>query len=263
MPSDLSIHGAVAGAEAMKDVKLAEDLSMATNLYKFKSSIRHRFDSSRSCDDEKEILVPEKRSRLDSTSTDRDADHSFDVDLGQYQSTDISCSSCDNHLFPDSGLRRDSFSPGLGSFSRHEAGRHKSGNTEAELKLSPSPLPGPGPPSSPGPRPATGQCIPVFALSTKGSHYVPLSVDAANLEQFLPFLTDAPCGPFHPVTISVKFSGLLPPAGPGPGAASLPLLPEAGPSLEAGAGAEWGRGAKRNGVIHPPQSVIKNWRDTP
>ena len=173
------------------------------------------------------------------------------------------CDSCNNHLFPDSGLRRDSFSPGLGSFSRHEAGRHKSGNTEAELKLSPSPLPGPGPPSYPGPRPATGQCIPVFALSTKGSHYVPLSVDAANLEQFLPFLTDAPCGPFHPVTISVKFSGLLPPAGPGPGAASLPLLPEAGSSLEAGAGAEWGRGAKRNGVIHPPQSVIKNWRDTP
>ena len=63
--------------------KLAEDLSIASNLYKFKSSIRKRFHSSRSCDEEKDILVPEKRSRLDSTSTDRDNDHSFDVELGK------------------------------------------------------------------------------------------------------------------------------------------------------------------------------------
>ena len=92
LPSDLSLGGHGGQGEQDKEVaRLAEDLSMASNLYKFKSSIRHRFDSSRSCDDEKEILVPEKRSRLDSTSTDRDADHSFDVDLGQYQPTGISC----------------------------------------------------------------------------------------------------------------------------------------------------------------------------
>ena len=63
--------------------KLAEDLSMASNLYKFKSCIRQRFSSSRSCDEEKDILVPEKRSRLDSASTDKEEGHSVDVEIGK------------------------------------------------------------------------------------------------------------------------------------------------------------------------------------
>ena len=82
LPSDLSL-GQHSGVEERDEERLAEDLSMASNLYKFKSSIRQRFHSSRSCDEEKDILVPEKRSRLDSTSTDRDNDHSFDVELGK------------------------------------------------------------------------------------------------------------------------------------------------------------------------------------
>ena len=85
LPSDLSLgHHSGGQAEDRDEARLAEDLSMASNLYKFKSSIRQRFHSSRSCDEEKDILVPEKRSRLDSASTDRDNDHSFDVDLGKF-----------------------------------------------------------------------------------------------------------------------------------------------------------------------------------
>ena len=84
LPSDLSLGQHSGGqVEDRDEARLAEDLSMASNLYKFKSSIRKRFHSSRSCDEEKDILVPEKRSRLDSTSTDRDNDHSFDVELGK------------------------------------------------------------------------------------------------------------------------------------------------------------------------------------
>ena len=63
--------------------KLAEDLSIASNLYKFKSCIRQRFSSSRSCNEEKDILVPEKRSRLDSASTDKEEGHSVDVEIGK------------------------------------------------------------------------------------------------------------------------------------------------------------------------------------
>ena len=84
LPSDLSLGQHSGRGEDRDEARLAEDLSMASNLYKFKSSIRQRFHSSRSCDDEKDMLVPEKRSRLDSTSTDRDNDHGFDVELGKW-----------------------------------------------------------------------------------------------------------------------------------------------------------------------------------
>ena len=83
LPSDLSLGQPSGQGEDRDEARLAEDLSMASNLYKFKSSIRQRFHSSRSCDDEKDLLVPEKRSRLDSASTDRDHDHGFDVELGK------------------------------------------------------------------------------------------------------------------------------------------------------------------------------------
>ena len=84
LPSDLSLGQPSGQGEDRDEARLAEDLSMASNLYKFKSSIRQRFHSSRSCDDEKDLLVPEKRSRLDSASTDRDHDHGFDVELGKW-----------------------------------------------------------------------------------------------------------------------------------------------------------------------------------
>ena len=83
LPNDLSLGQPSGQGEDRDEARLAEDLSMASNLYKFKSSIRQRFHSSRSCDDEKDLLVPEKRSRLDSASTDRDPDHGFDVELGK------------------------------------------------------------------------------------------------------------------------------------------------------------------------------------
>ena len=76
-PSDLSL------SVDTKDSKLsaAEDLSMSgASLYKFKSNIRHRFDSSRSVDDERDGMMTEKRTRLDSTSTD--VDPTIDVELG-------------------------------------------------------------------------------------------------------------------------------------------------------------------------------------
>ena len=48
LPSDLSLGGHGGQGEQDKEVaRLAEDLSMASNLYKFKSSIRQRFHSSR------------------------------------------------------------------------------------------------------------------------------------------------------------------------------------------------------------------------
>merc|ERR1719500_1449004 len=114
LPSDLSLGQHSGGqVEDRDEARLAEDLSMASNLYKFKSSIRKRFHSSRSCDEEKDILVPEKRSRLDSTSTDRDNDHSFDVEL-------------------DAVTRRESYSPGPIP--------HEADHTEGACDLKP-PLP--------------------------------------------------------------------------------------------------------------------------
>ena len=84
LPSDLSLGQHSGGqVEDRDEARLAEDLSMASNLYKFKSCIRQRFSSSRSCNEEKDILVPEKRSRLDSASTDKEEGHSVDVEIGK------------------------------------------------------------------------------------------------------------------------------------------------------------------------------------
>ena len=78
LPSDLSIS-----AHSKDKLSFGEDLSIpvtGASLYKFKSNIRHRFDSSRSVDDEKDVIFTGKRTRLDSTSTD--VDPTYD-DLGK------------------------------------------------------------------------------------------------------------------------------------------------------------------------------------
>ena len=133
--------------------------------------------------------------------------------------------------------------------------RHKSGNNAAEdFKIGASPIPG----ASAGSSRLPVQYIPVFALSTKGSYYIPLSLEAANLGPFLPFLTENNSGPCHPITISVKFSNFL-----APPPASQSSLPPMMPEEETRPEPEW-RNLRGHGgsVIHSQQSVIKNWRDT-
>ena len=222
LPSDLSLH---------PDRALEHgDSTAPPNLYKFKSNIRQRwvvwwqlqphgvyhfrFDSSRSGvlveeEDRETILIPEKRTRHDSNSTD--VDPSFEVEP----------------LSSDPPVRRDSFSP-CGSGYRD---RHKSGPSTSPL---PPPIPRPLP---------VGPIIPIFALSTKGSYYIPMSVDSSLLGHCLPLLTEESVGPFHPVTISVKFTSLQE------------------PGLFAQDSRNWKH--QRRGVISNQQSVIKHWRDPP
>ena len=78
LPSDLSVS-----AQSRDKLAFGEDLSIpvtGASLYKFKSNIRHRFDSSRSVDDDKDVIITGKRTRLDSTSTDQDPHYD---DLGK------------------------------------------------------------------------------------------------------------------------------------------------------------------------------------
>jgi len=210
LPSDLSLH---------QDRVEGGDSAVLPNLYKFKSNIRQRFDSSRSVlvedsEDRETILIPEKRTRHDSNSTD--VDPTFEVEP----------------LSSEAPVRRDSFSPcGSGSFRE----RHKSGPST-------SPLPPPIPRPLPLPLPV-GPIIPIFALSTKGSYYIPMSVDSALLGPCLPLLTEESVGPFHPVTLSVKFTTIQ------------------DPGLFSGDSRSWKH--QRRGVISNQQSVIKHWRDPP
>ena len=83
------------------------------------------------------------------------------------------------------------------------------------------------------------QPVPIFALNSKGSFYVPLTLDLSLLTPFLPLLTEEEAGPFHPVTISVNFR----------------TSAEAAPPREEER--EWRRG---HGVIQQA-SVIKHWRE--
>ena len=93
-----------------------------------------------------------------------------------------------NICFSELVSRRDSYSPGPISHSTN----HSDG--PSELK-----------PPVPHGHSGHGHHIPVFALSPQGSFYVPLSVNAANLKDFLPLLWESSPGPLHPVTISVNF----------------------------------------------------------
>ena len=123
----------------------------------------------------------------------------------------------------DPPLRRDSFSPGY---------RQKS-------VCSPPPAPSARPLLA-GMGVQGGHMVPVFALSTKGSYYIPMSLDSTMLGSYQPLLVEDSIGPFHPVTISVKFTSLQEPA-------------------------EDSRNWRnpRQGVISNQQSVIKHWKDPP
>lgn len=167
-------------------------------------------------EDRETILIPEKRTRHDSNSTD--VDPSFEVEP----------------LSSEAPVRRDSFSPcGSHGGSNGYRDRHKSGPST-------SPLPPPIPRPLPLP---VGPMIPIFALSTKGSYYIPMSVDSAMMGPCLPLLTEEAVGPFHPVTISVKFTTIQ------------------DPGLFTQDSRNWKH--QRRGVISNQQSVIKHWRDPP
>ena len=80
------------------------------------------------------------------------------------------------------------------------------------------------------------QSIPIFALNSNGSYYVPMSVDISVIHPYMNLYKEETCPILHPVTISVNFQ----PA-----------------HIERSA-------SKPNlGVIHQQQSVIKHWRDQP
>jgi YRPW motif-containing protein len=82
------------------------------------------------------------------------------------------------------------------------------------------------------------QPVPIFAFNSKGSFYVPLTIDLVLLEPFLPLLTEEEPGPYHPVTISVNFRH----------------------TLEAGRRTEEQDWKREQGVIQQP-SVIKHRRE--
>ena len=78
--------------------------------------------------------------------------------------------------------------------------------------------------------------IPIFALNSKGSYYVPMSVDVSVIHPYMNLYKEETCPVLHPVTISVNFQ-----------AGHIDRS-----STKSGLG-----------VIHQQQSVIKHWRDQP
>ena len=158
-------------------------------LYKFKSNIRQRFDLQ----DHQEVGRP----RLESVGSDTEQENHAGLpkprsrfDLGRPVIHDRFQPSS---RFQDSGLIH----------PRAYSGDLKA---EPEIKLSQSPPPSAlaaYPPShSPAQRPQT---IPIFALNSKSSYYVPMSVDISVITPFLSLYNEDTCPLLHPVTISVNF----------------------------------------------------------
>jgi len=174
-PSDLSIH-------AEQDLE-PEPEEGASHNYKFKSTIRHRFDMGAL-----EVETPSVKRRRGTGEEDQ---------------------RLETQRLPSAPLEV---------------------KPEASLLQASPPLTVPKPPCQP---------VPIFALNSKGSFYVPLNLDLSLLTPFLPLLTEEDAGPFHPVTISVNFR----------------TSAEAAPPREEER--EWRRG---HGVIQQA-SVIKQWRE--
>jgi hypothetical protein len=83
--------------------------------------------------------------------------------------------------------------------------------------------------------PAPSQTVPIFALNSKGSYYVPMSVDIGVIRPYMSLYTEDSCPVLHPVTISVNFQAAhIQVSKPTPGV-----------------------------IHHQQQSVIKHWRDQP
>ena len=128
-----------------------------------------------------------------------------------------------------------------------------------EIKSSPSPGPYFGPAAghteaaAGGGKPRGQQpSIPIFALSSSGSFYVPLTVDCSVISPYMSLFSEDASALLHPVTISVNFNG--------PVQAALSVLQQQGQGWRDG-----GDRSSREGVIihhHQQQpSVIKRWRE--
>ena len=51
--------------------------------------------------------------------------------------------------------------------------------------------------------------VPIFALNSRGSYYVPMTVDLSVISPFMSLYREENCPILHPVTISVNFQVLL------------------------------------------------------
>jgi len=249
-PSDLSIH-----PESNENYSnLPEDHSTA-NLYKFKSNIRQRFDSMQDTDVE---YPPVKRHRRNSVSSEKDLDINEDLETAstinrpyspppQVPSSYDSFSHRSTHARLLAQPSRQSPFSSKGDPSKPLI-HHSSEDSEPifnnqNIKECMSPVPySQGGQNLSLPK-TTGKALPIFALNTKGTYYIPLSIDSSVITPFLNLFAEDNSGPLHPVTISVNFSGPR---------ASAPSLPDRDQ--------EWRQ--PRGGVIQKP-SVIKHWRDAP
>jgi len=256
-PSDLSLHG-----DSNENYTSVQEEVSPANLYKFKSNIRHRFDMQ----DPDLDYPPEKRAHRDSVSSDREGDRPLET-----ESSNNITRSYSPGPSPQSHPSYDSFAPHtqherlLGPSSRHQSVSSKADGPKPftrvppdgseplynnpEIKTSSSPHPYSQPGSNFGMQKPSGQTLPIFALNTKGSYYVPLSIDSSILSPFLHLFAEDHVGPLHPITISVNFSG--------PSVPTSSMVP-----LPRDQDREWRQ--PRSGVIqHQQPSVIKHWREAP
>ena len=248
-PSDLSMHG----ESSDNYPKVPEDTSPA-NQYKFKSNIRHRFDSMQDADTD---YPPEKRQRRNSQPSDKDAERSGNTEARSYSPGPPTQS----HSNYDSFAHLSGHDRLMVPLGRHQSLSSKgdmakplnhlsseapdSHYNNSDIKQSSSPTPySQGGKSFSSPKPS-GVSLPIFALNAKGSYYIPLSIDSSVISPFLNLFADDYTGPLHPVTISVNFTGPT----------QQPIAPR-----DQDREREWRQ--PRNGVIQQP-SVIKHWRDAP
>jgi hypothetical protein len=248
-PSDLSMHG----ESSDNYPKVPEDTSPA-NQYKFKSNIRHRFDSMQDADTD---YPPEKRQRRNSQPSDKDAERSGNTEARSYSPGPPTQS----HSNYDSFAHLSGHDRLMVPLGRHQSLSSKgdmakplnhlsseapdSHYNNSDIKQSSSPTPySQGGKSFSSPKPS-GVSLPIFALNAKGSYYIPLSIDSSVISPFLNLFADDYTGPLHPVTISVNFTGPT----------QQPIAPR-----DQDREREWRQ--PRSGVIQQP-SVIKHWRDAP
>jgi len=249
-PSDLSMN-----CESNENYSNVPEDSSPANLYKFKSNIRHRFDSMQDADVD---YPPQKRRHRDSISSDKEDPESSSNNRSYSPSPPIHSHSTydpfahhstnDTLLAPPSRHQSLSSKGDMGKPIIHlppEGPEPLYNNPDIKLSSSPTPYSQTGPNFST--QKPSGQALPIFALNNKGSYYIPLSIDSSVIAPFLNLFSEDYAGPLHPVTISVNFSG--------------PSIPSSGmASTQRDQEREWRQ--PRGGVIQQP-SVIKHWRDAP
>jgi len=236
--------------EQPSNLSMGQELEQQpANMYKFKSNIRQRFDMQDT------VEPPDKKARHLCEGLEED----LSLLRGDQEVEDRKVKRDTSPHGGPGSFKGDKFEP-LPLLSRPSHSSHGRDRSdiflnplpEVKISTSPSPFQRPVPsPTFPHPPPQT---VPIFALNTKGSFYVPLSIDLALLAPFLHLFSEPPPGPLHPITISVNFR---PPS----------VLPQVPPSSlvspHSDGWGDGGRGARHQpGVIQQP-SVIKHWRDTP